>query len=451
MSRPRPPSPNSAADVSPYTTAMTEIQRRLPPPNFLNSPNRLHTDFRPSLPSLHAFPSQHFLDSAPQYRRPPQSQYPPPDTTNSSGARRTSGQAIPISALLSDDPPEPKYQRIDSLVTSHPNSHGPHPHPVPTSQGNYPPTTNAPPQYQPYGYPVEIKQERPQTTWSQPSLPQRQRGPSSSCSPTDTESRHVSSVVHSPTLDPYGGYAFAAPTAPSEKSLEYTLKMRQQPIAARACGFGERDRRVVDPPPIVELVATDKETGDKVFVSDSYTTMHCVLINDKTDEDESQIPPPAPNMASAQRLMGNVVASPCQANDEHGEEGVFFVFPDLSCRSPGKYRLLFRLLKINPLNMMAHHEIKCMTRSDPFEVFTAKEFPGMRASSALLRRLRTQGLNVGVKKGSEASKRSNRRIPHADDSDGDMVDGEDEEDEPPRMEEPGPSRPKGKAKRIRSK
>ena len=37
----------------------------------------------------------------------------------------------------------------------------------------------------------------------------------------------------------------------------YLLTMRQQPIAARACGFGERDRRVIDPPPIVQLSLRD--------------------------------------------------------------------------------------------------------------------------------------------------------------------------------------------------
>ncbi|KFY19523.1 hypothetical protein V491_04387, partial [Pseudogymnoascus sp. VKM F-3775] len=42
----------------------------------------------------------------------------------------------------------------------------------------------------------------------------------------------------------------------SKPQPTYTLHMRQQPLAARACGFGERDRRVVDPPPILELRIT---------------------------------------------------------------------------------------------------------------------------------------------------------------------------------------------------
>ena len=207
--------------------------------------------------------------------------------------------------------------------------------------------------------------------------------------------------------------------------------------------------------------------------------MHCVLINSKTDADESQIPPSKPDQPSAQRLMGNIVASPCVAQDENGSTGTFFVFPDLSCRSPGKYRLLFRMLRIDPLNIMQRsHEISALVTSDVFEVFTAKEFPGMRASSALLRSLRMQGLSVGVKKGSEASKRNAKKAKQTEsNSEGESEDEDEDGDHryeegtarvkrdegattttaaavggsAPVAGEAGPSRPKSKAKRIRSK
>lgn len=430
---------------------MTEVQRRLPPPTFLGSPDRIYHDFRPSLPPLHSYPTHHEVGHAPHYQYTGPLPISQADTGSNTGSRRASGRSIPISALLSDDPPREKYQRTDSLVANYQHTHG-----------SYPPTEAPVTQYayvavdsqsSPYGQPVQVKQESLPALRTRYAPPQHPRRQSSCSTPTSTsESYRLSSMLHSPASDQYEAFPMAPIAAPPERPMEYVLRMRQQPIAARACGFGERDRRVVDPPPIVELIATDKESGENIFVSDSYTTMHCVLINAETDEDESQIPPPAPNMASAQRLMGNVVASPCRAQDEHDMEGVFFVFPDLSCRSPGKYRLLFRLLKINPLNMQETHPIKCNAKSDPFEVFTAKEFPGMKASSPLIRRLRQQGLNVGVKKGSEASKRSTKKNKDGDDSDGDVTDKEDEEELPEQEDPgPGPSRPKGKAKRIRSK
>ncbi|POG57577.1 velvet factor, partial [Rhizophagus irregularis DAOM 181602=DAOM 197198] len=40
---------------------------------------------------------------------------------------------------------------------------------------------------------------------------------------------------------------------------KYTLIVSQQPLRARMCGFGEKDRRPIDPPPIVQLVVTDEK------------------------------------------------------------------------------------------------------------------------------------------------------------------------------------------------
>jgi hypothetical protein len=35
------------------------------------------------------------------------------------------------------------------------------------------------------------------------------------------------------------------------------LEIVQHPVRARCCGFGEKDRRSLDPPPIIELTAED--------------------------------------------------------------------------------------------------------------------------------------------------------------------------------------------------
>jgi hypothetical protein len=211
--------------------------------------------------------------------------------------------------------------------------------------------------------------------------------------------------------------SFSTPSA----NLRYALSMRQQPVAARACGFGERDRRVVDPPPILELKVMDAETGkvDNENTPYVYTTLHCTLINAMTYKDESQIEPTHPNAPATQRLMGTAVASPFAGTDETGRRGTFFVFPDLSCRNPGSYRFQFRLLIVDPLNLSVGttSRIQSSIISEPFEVYTAKEFPGMRASSALLKALRRQGLNVAVKKGREATKKATRRHGHADEDD----------------------------------
>ncbi|KAF7443294.1 Velvet multi-domain protein [Pyrenophora tritici-repentis] len=193
------------------------------------------------------------------------------------------------------------------------------------------------------------------------------------------------------------------PVYNEQLNLNYELRVRQQPIAARACGFGERDRRVIDPPPIIQLLVTDPKTGipDDDELRYSLNVVHCTLWNaEGTNEETALI---QPDRRTTRRLMGQLVASPSVAKDEHDNEGCFFCFPDLSCRTHGKYRLRFVLMRIDPVNLHVGGFSPILTEvlSDVFTVYTAKDFPGMRPSSALTRALKLQGCNIQVKKGNE--------------------------------------------------
>ncbi|KAJ4363438.1 hypothetical protein N0V83_009731 [Neocucurbitaria cava] len=193
------------------------------------------------------------------------------------------------------------------------------------------------------------------------------------------------------------------PVYNEQLNLNYELRVRQQPIAARACGFGERDRRVIDPPPIIQLLVTDPKTGaaEQEELRYSLNVVHCTLWNaEGTNEETALI---QPDRRTTRRLMGQLVASPSVAKDEHDVEGCFFCFPDLSCRTHGKYRLRFVLMRIDPMNLHVGGFSPILTEvlSDVFTVYTAKDFPGMRPSSALTRALKLQGCNIQVKKGNE--------------------------------------------------
>ena len=119
--------------------------------------------------------------------------------------------------------------------------------------------------------------------------------------------------------------------------------MRQQPIAARACGFGERDRRVIDPPPIIQLTVTDPATGVSVrprraALLAQRRALHA-LWNARTARARrrrscSRTGAPRAALTS----WAELVASPSVAKDEHDVEGCFFCFPDLSCRTHGRYK-----------------------------------------------------------------------------------------------------------------
>lgn len=103
------------------------------------------------------------------------------------------------------------------------------------------------------------------------------------------------------------------------------------------------------------------------------------------------------------RLMGTLVASPFVGLDEKGEEGCFFCFPDLSCRTPGTFRLKFALVVLDPARMCTGNRsaIVATAMSESFQVYNAKDFPGMQASTLLTKRLKEQGCLISIKKGND--------------------------------------------------
>ena len=70
-----------------------------------------------------------------------------------------------------------------------------------------------------------------------------------------------------------------SPRRTSKKS-RYHLHIRQQPIAARACSAGDRNRRPIDPPRIVQILLTnfDSESrDDRAMLKGPRFTVGCLL------------------------------------------------------------------------------------------------------------------------------------------------------------------------------
>lgn len=72
----------------------------------------------------------------------------------------------------------------------------------------------------------------------------------------------------------------------------------------------------------------------------------------------------------------------------------FFVFPDVSVRMEGKYRLKFSLFEI--IDGVLHYEASVF--SSIFSVYTAKRFPGLEESTHLTRIFAEQGMKLRVRK-----------------------------------------------------
>lgn len=54
----------------------------------------------------------------------------------------------------------------------------------------------------------------------------------------------------------------------SKGNYQFALEICQQPQRARMCGFGDKDRRPITPPPCIRLRITDSRTGKEVDISE---------------------------------------------------------------------------------------------------------------------------------------------------------------------------------------
>ncbi|KAL8681599.1 MAG: hypothetical protein Q9186_002268 [Xanthomendoza sp. 1 TL-2023] len=200
----------------------------------------------------------------------------------------------------------------------------------------------------------------------------------------------------------------------ADRTTRFNLIIRQQPLNARACGMGEKDRRLVDPPPIVQLSLADfdpSSAADVAALKYPYNFLHCALI-DSSGSDITETRDAYDPKRMSRRLTGSLMANPFIGTDPaaptstvaNARLGCFYIFPDLSCRQTGLYRLRFTLVHVG-VEIMPTGSSSNLTvgfvESDPFEVFTPKEFPGMKASNDLVKELKRQGATVSIRKGNE--------------------------------------------------
>jgi hypothetical protein len=204
----------------------------------------------------------------------------------------------------------------------------------------------------------------------------------------------------------------AVRTTKDGRQIRYALQVIQQPERARACGSGAKssaDRRPVDPPPIVELRVFE---GDQeiTFAYNANFFLFATLENARAIA-PGRAPPTTPSFPV---LTGTPVAG--MAYLDRPSPAGYFIFPDLSVRHEGKYRLSFALYEElkDPKDMDpedrsavnvhaqggvdAHVSHRLEVKSFPFTVFSAKKFPGLTESTALSRMVAEQGCRVRIRR-----------------------------------------------------
>jgi len=179
------------------------------------------------------------------------------------------------------------------------------------------------------------------------------------------------------------------------------------------------DRRPVDPPPVVQLRIFEGEAKTDITFSYNanfflYTTLESA--RQIAQGRVPQAPTPFPV------LTGMPVAG--MAYLDRPDPAGYFIFPDLSVRHEGKYRLSFNLFEelketrdadkesatpspniedrkpsqMTPMSARDHVHFRLEVKSVPFNVFSAKKFPGLAESTQLSRVVAEQGCRVRIRR-----------------------------------------------------
>ncbi|KAL1959317.1 hypothetical protein VTO42DRAFT_2504 [Malbranchea cinnamomea] len=184
------------------------------------------------------------------------------------------------------------------------------------------------------------------------------------------------------------------------QSAAYELTVRQHPERARVAGGKEKERKPVDPPPIIQLRIRDDSDPAQNYLQSPYFFMCCTLWHATEDQ-------PAPVAPSA-ALAGTLVSSLHRLKDIDNSDGGFFVFGDLSVKVEGDYRLKFNLFEMRKEEVV---HLKSVL-SNTFSVLPPKNFPGMSESTFLSRSFADQGVKLRIRK--EARTLLKRSLPRPD-------------------------------------
>jgi hypothetical protein len=208
--------------------------------------------------------------------------------------------------------------------------------------------------------------------------------------------------------------------------VHYELEIVQQPIRARMCGLGDKDRRQITPPPFIKVLPYDLYTKQAVDV-DSVDISQLILVvelwstDGKEDltlnqniveftpsdtqssttgvSDDSRPSNQQPSSDSddsmgdvpTRNLIGSTVLNAYKLLSDTHELGIWFILSDLSVRIEGDFKLMFKLVNLST-NETTHKF------SHEFKVFSAKKFPGVVDSIPLGRVFASQGVKIPIRR-----------------------------------------------------
>ncbi|KAI8352904.1 velvet factor-domain-containing protein [Blakeslea trispora] len=183
------------------------------------------------------------------------------------------------------------------------------------------------------------------------------------------------------------------PSAIADKDY-LQFEIVEEPEQCRVSNYGDKDRRPIDPAPIVRLRSEDEETKDLHPFYVVQASLWSVDRKEQLDLVETK-------NQYMRALIGSVIASPSLLKGlDTTREDYYFAFPDLSVRINGEYCLQFNLIHLT------RNKVIKSVFSKPFIVYTAKSYPGMKESSKLAKHLAKQGLKLTLRMHPHSSRAS---------------------------------------------
>ncbi|KAK6222496.1 VosA protein [Colletotrichum tabaci] len=184
-----------------------------------------------------------------------------------------------------------------------------------------------------------------------------------------------------------------------------SLAVTQGPTCAKVATGKEKDRKPIDPPPILELVINTRNFDRSFYgnpqhcLVDPSWFLYASLIN--AQEDSRQDPE-----MTRKALVGSTCSSLQKYKDPDHQDAGYFVFGDLSVRFEGCYKLQFHLYKMHGTEM-----VMCASATtEAFQVHTQRTFPGMAESTFLTRYLSEQGCRLRLRKDSRMASNRKRQL-----------------------------------------
>ncbi|KAI9266394.1 velvet factor-domain-containing protein [Helicostylum pulchrum] len=171
------------------------------------------------------------------------------------------------------------------------------------------------------------------------------------------------------------------------EETEYDVEIRQEPKRAKISIINERDRRPIEPPPILQLHW--KNCTEEELKKSLQSPFYFVVANLVTEKD-----PETPMLPAQDYLSGSTVSSLYRLRDVDNSDGGFFVFGDLAVKKEGKFKLRFSLFEIVEDKVQNRRTIL----SETFTVFSPKRFPGPVESTFLSRTFSDQGVKMRIRK-----------------------------------------------------